>query len=39
MSSNETFTLSPEQLPSGLYYVSLTAKNNVIAIKKLVFID
>lgn len=39
MSSNETFTLSPEQLPSGLYYVSLTAKNNVIAIEKLVFID
>lgn len=39
MNSNETFTLSREQLPSGFYYVSLTAKNNVIAIEKLVFID
>ncbi|MBP5983582.1 MAG: T9SS type A sorting domain-containing protein [Fluviicola sp.] len=39
MSSNETFTLSREQLPSGFYYVSLTAKNNVIAIEKLVLID
>jgi hypothetical protein len=39
VSANETFTLSREQLPSGFYYVSLTAKNNVIAIEKLVFID
>lgn len=39
VSSNETITLSHEQLPSGFYYVSLTAKNNVIAIEKLVFID
>jgi hypothetical protein len=39
VSANETFTLSREQLPSGFYYVSLNAKNNVIAIEKLVFID
>lgn len=39
VSSNETITLSREQLKSGFYYVSLTAKNNVIAIEKLVFID
>lgn len=39
MSSDETFTFSREYLPSGIYYVSLTAKNKVIGIEKLVLID
>lgn len=39
MSSDETFTFSREHLPSGIYYVSLTAENKVIGIEKLVLID
>lgn len=39
MSSNQTFTLSHEHLPSGLYFLSLTAANKVIATEKLVIID
>ena len=39
MSSDETITFSREHLPSGIYYVSLTAANKVIGIKKLVLID
>lgn len=39
ISSDETITLSREHLPSGCYFVRLTAKNKVIAIEKLVLID
>ena len=39
INSSETFTFSSEHLPSGIYYVSLTAKNKVIGIEKLVLID
>ena len=39
MSSDETITFSREHLPSGIYYVSLTAANKVIGIEKLVLID
>jgi hypothetical protein len=39
MSSDETITFSREHLPSGIYYVILTAENKVIGIEKLVLID
>lgn len=39
INSSETFTFSREHLPSGIYYVSLTAENKVIGIEKLVLID
>lgn len=39
MSSDETITFSREHLPSGIYYVILTAANKVIGIEKLVLID
>jgi hypothetical protein len=34
MSSNETFTLSREQLPSGFYFFRLTAGNIVLSEQK-----